>query len=290
VGELRGYEPLPPEALGLERVRYAKAGGRATIAFDRPQVLNAFDFQTLREVSRAVEDASWDDEVRVIVLTGTGERAFCTGADLKEQARIAERPRDYWKWMGQFVDAHDRLRECGKATVARVNGLCVGGGNEFQMACDLTVACEEAVFRHVGLQHGSVPAGGATQWLTLLIGERRAREMILLCEDVPAAKALDWGLVNRVVPRAELDQAVDGICAKLAERLPEATRYAKQQLNVWRTLGWQLTIGHARDWLTLHAGSLETREAVASFLEKRPLDLERIRADLARGGGPEPGP
>jgi enoyl-CoA hydratase/carnithine racemase len=277
MAELRSYAAQDPEELGLERIRYVKDGNRATIAFNRPEVLNAFDFQALRELSRAVEDASWDDAIRVVVLTGTGERAFCTGADLKEQARIAERPSDYWKWMGQFIDAHDRLRTVGKPTVARVAGLCVGGGNEFHMACDLAVATDDSTFRHVGLQHGSVPAGGATQWLPIIIGDRRAREMIMLCEDIPAPKALEWGLINQVVTRAELDAAVDALCEKLATRLPEATRYAKQQLNFWRDLAWHQTIGHARDWLTLHAGALETREAVSAFLEKRPADLDRIR-------------
>jgi enoyl-CoA hydratase/carnithine racemase len=277
MAELRSYAAQDPEELGLEHIRYVKDGNRATIAFNRPEVLNAFDFQALRELSRAVEDASWDDAIRVVVLTGTGERAFCTGADLNEQARIAERPSDYWKWMGQFIDAHDRLRTVGKPTVARVAGLCVGGGNEFHMACDLAVATDDSIFRHVGLQHGSVPAGGATQWLPIIIGDRRAREMIMLCEDIPAPKALEWGLINQVVTRAELDAAVDALCEKLAARLPEATRYAKQQLNFWRDLAWHQTIGHARDWLTLHAGALETREAVSAFLEKRPVDLDRIR-------------
>jgi enoyl-CoA hydratase/carnithine racemase len=272
MAELDSYAPLDPAELGLRRIAYEKGDGRATIAFDRPEVLNAFDFATLRELSRAIEDASWDDRVRVIVLTGTGERSFCTGADLKEQARIAERPSEYWKWMGQFVEAHDRLRNCGKPTVARVNGLCVGGGNEFHMACDLSVACDDAIFRHVGLQHGSVPAGGATQWLPILVGDRRAREMIMLCENVPAATALEWGLVNRVVPRDGLDATTDALCATLADLLPEATRYAKQQLNWWRDQSWHATIGHARDWLTLHAGAPETREAIHAFLEKRPQD------------------
>jgi enoyl-CoA hydratase/carnithine racemase len=277
MAELSGYDALPPEQLGLEKIAYRKDGVRATIAFNRPDVHNAFDFQTLRELSRAVEDASWDDDIRVIVLTGAGERAFCSGADLGEQARIADRPRDYHKWMGQFIEAHDRLRDCGKPTLARVAGICVGGGNEFHMACDLAIASDDSYFRHVGLQHGSVPAGGATQWLPVIIGDRRAREMIMLCEDVPAAKALEWGLINRVVPRAELDAAVDEWVGKLAQRLPEATRYAKHQLNFWRDLAWHQTVGHARDWLTLHAGALETREAVDAFLQKRPPDLDRIR-------------
>ena len=97
---------------------------------------------------------------------------------------------------------------------------------------------------------------------------------------MPAAQALEWGLVNRVVPPERLDAEVDALCERLASRLPEATRYAKHQLNFWRDLSWHMTVGHARDWLTLHAGDAETREAVQAFLEKRPIDPGRLR------GGP----
>ena len=155
--------PVAPEALGFDRIAYEKAPPRATVRFDRPEVLNAFDFQTLRELARACEDASWDDEIRVVVLTGTG-RAFCVGADLKSWGtELVGRPVEYWKWFGAFKDAHDRLREIGKPTIARINGIAVGGGNEFQMACDLAVMVDDAFIRHVGLEHGSVPAGGATR-------------------------------------------------------------------------------------------------------------------------------
>src|SRR5215475_10430528 len=131
--------PVAPDELDFEKVVYEKAPPRATIRFNRPEILNAFDFQTLRELARACEDASWDDEIRVVVLTGTG-RAFCVGADLSTWAEdYVDHPTEYWKWFGAFKDAHDRLREIGKPTVARINGIAVGGGNEFQMACDLAV-------------------------------------------------------------------------------------------------------------------------------------------------------
>ncbi len=103
--------------------------------------------------------------------------------------------------MGAFIEMHDRLRNIGKPTIARINGICVGGGNELQMACDLSVLVDDAYIRHVGPEHGSVPAGGATQWLPILVGDRRAREIVMLCEEISPAQALDWGLVNRVVPR-----------------------------------------------------------------------------------------
>src|SRR5438105_2973871 len=129
--------PRPPEELELERIRYEKTPPRATITLDRPEVLNAFDFRMLRELARACQDASWDDEIRVVVVTGAG-RAFCVGADLKSWAAdYLGEPREYWKWFGAFKDMHDRLREIGKPTLARINGIAVGGGNELQTACDL---------------------------------------------------------------------------------------------------------------------------------------------------------
>ena len=260
--------PRPPEELGLETIVYQKAPPRATITLNRPEVLNAFDFQMLRELARAAEDASWDDEIRVVVLTGSG-RAFCVGADLKSwSADYLGNPGEYWKWFGAFKDAHDRLREIGKPTVARINGICIGGGNELQMACDLAVMADDAFIRHVGLEHGSVPAGGATQWLPIMVGDRRAREIVMLCEEIPAAKAAEWGLVNRAVPVAELDAAVDEYAAKLATKLPQTTRYAKQQLNWWRDVSWHETIGHARDWLALSMLGDEAKEAIEKFLAR----------------------
>src|SRR6478736_8393736 len=260
--------PLDPAELGFERIRYEKAPPRATITLNRPEVLNAFDFRMLRELARACEDASWDDEIRVVVLTGAG-RAFCVGADLKSWAAdYLGNPKEYWKWFGAFKDAHDRLREIGKPTVARINGIAVGGGNELQMACDLAVMVEDAFIRHVGLEHGSVPAGGATQWLPVFVGDRRAREIVLMCDEIPARQAEEWGLINRAVPAAELDGAVDEYVTKLAAKLPQTTRYAKQQLNFWRDLSWHETVNHARDWLALSMLGDEAQEAVKAFLKR----------------------
>jgi enoyl-CoA hydratase/carnithine racemase len=284
---MRAPRPQDPASLGFERIRYTKDGPRATVTINRPEVLNALDFPTLREMSRAFEDAAWDDAVAVVVLTGAGDRAFCTGADLHEQEQFLERPRHYWKWMGAFIEAQERLRNIGKPTIARLNGMVVGGGNEFNLACDLAVAAGDIAIRHVGPARGSVPAAGATQWLPLVVGDRRAREILFLCEEISAQQALAWGLVNRVVPRPELDAAVDELVTKLVHKLPEVTRYTKQQLNFWRDLSWHLTIGHARDWLTLHAGAAETYEGIRAFLEKRPVDYAGIRSRLAAGASTE---
>ena len=260
--------PQSPDELGFETIVYEKAPPRATITLNRPDVLNAFDFRMLRELARACEDASWDDDIRVVVVTGKG-RAFCVGADLKSwSADYLGKPREYWKWFGAFKDMHDRLREVGKPTVARINGIAVGGGNELQMACDLAVMVDDAFIRHVGPEHGSVPAGGATQWLPIFVGDRRAREILLLCDEIPAHQAEEWGLVNRVVPAAELDAAVDYYVQRLAAKLPQTIRYTKQQLNWWRDLSWHETVNHARDWLALSMLGDEAQGAVNAFLKR----------------------
>ncbi len=260
------------------RLLYQKKDWVATVTIDRPKVHNCLDLQTLRELGQAFQDASWDDEVAVLVLTGAGDKAFCTGADIKEwKEDFLGRPNDFYKWMGVFIETFERLRNIGKPTIARLNGMVVGGGNELQMSCDLAIAADDVIIRHVGTERGSVPAAGATQWLPLTIGDRRAREMLFLCEPIRAAKAKEWGLINEIVPRSELDEAVRRMCRKLVNKLPECSRFTKQQLNFWRDFSWGLTIGNVRDWLTVHTSAPEIAEGIKAFAEKRPIDYEKIR-------------
>ncbi len=179
--------------------------------------------------------------------------------------------------MGEFCRTHELLRAIGKPTVARLNGVVVGGGNEFNMSCDLAVAADDIFIKQVGAAMGSVAAAGATQWLPLIVGDRRAREILMLCEEIPAQKALEWGLINKVVPRGELDSAVDEMCQTLEAKLPECMRYTKQQLNFWKDFSWHMTIGHARDWLAIHNRAPEVQEGCTAFLEKRPIDYDAVR-------------
>ncbi|MCH8879042.1 MAG: enoyl-CoA hydratase/isomerase family protein [Planctomycetes bacterium] len=267
-----------PKSFNFENILFEKKGRRATVTINRPGVLNCVNLATLRELQTAFQDASWDDGISVVVLTGAGDRAFCTGADLKEQkAHYVNAPNDYWKWMGEFCRTHELLRAIGKPTVARLNGVVVGGGNEFNMSCDLAVAADDIFIKQVGAAMGSVAAAGATQWLPLIVGDRRAREILMLCEEIPIQKALEWGLVNKVVPRSELDSAVDQMCQTLEAKLPECMRYTKQQLNFWKDFSWHMTIGHARDWLAIHNRAPEVQEGCNAFLEKRPVDYDSIR-------------
>jgi enoyl-CoA hydratase/carnithine racemase len=279
---MSAYRGRPASEFRFSNILYLKKDWRATVTINRPEVYNCLDIATLREMARAFEDAAWDDAVAVLVVTGAGNRAFCTGADMKEWKRdFLPRPRDFYKWMGVFIETFDRLRNIGKPTIARLNGMAVGGGNELQMSCDLAVAADDVVIRHAGTSRGSVPAAGATQWLPLIVGDRRAREILLLNEPITARKALAWGLVNQVVPRRRLDRAVDALAEKLVDKLPECTRYTKQQLNFWRDFSWTMTIGHARDWLTVHTGAEEIVEGIRAFSEKREIDYRKLRSRMA---------
>jgi enoyl-CoA hydratase/carnithine racemase len=310
--------PMRSGDSGFRDLLYAKQGGVARITLNRPEVYNAYSTRTLEELGRAVQDASLDDAIGVIVLTGAGSAAFCTGGDVREYAeRYTRRARDYWKYMGLFEGAVEALLRCGKPTIARLNGITVGGGNELQLACDLSVAASHVYLGQVGVGVGSVACGGATQWLPLAVGDRRARTMLLLNERIPAAQALDWGLVSQVVPSVRrgsaivdaptaaelalarqgtdgyridltaLDAAVDVLGRRLLDMFPECLRYTKQQVNFWKELAWHSTIGHGREWLSLHFANREPQEGMSAFVEKRRPDVPELRRRLADGKGEE---
>jgi enoyl-CoA hydratase/carnithine racemase len=271
------YTGKPAEKFKFKNIKYAKRGYKAQITINREKVLNSVDLTTIRELTTAFKDSAWDDTISVIILTGAGKRAFSTGADLNEQKEnFLGNPNDYYKWMYEFIQLHEVMRNVGKPTIARLNGIVVGGGNELNMSCDLAIAADHIYIRQVGAARGSVAAAGATQFLPIIAGDRRAREILFLCDEIPAKKALDWGLVNQVVTYKELDKAVNAMAEKLNNKLPECLRYTKQQLNFWRDLSWHTTIGHARDWLSIHNLSFEVQEGINAFSEKRDVDYKKI--------------
>lgn len=312
------FDSQPTDGFGFREVLYDKRDGIATITLNRPHAYNAYSTPALRELATAFQDASFDDTIGVIVFTGSGDAAFCTGGDVKEyEKEYTIRPRDYWKYMGLFRAYLESIINSGKPVIARINGMAVGGGNESQMACDLAVIAEHAWVGQVGTRVGSVAAGGATQWLPLHVGDRRAREMLFLNGRVAPYQALEWGLVNRVVPSvrkdgefvefasaeqvrkaqrredgyaislARLDQAVAELAGALLQQFPECTRYTKQQVNFWKELAWHQTIGHGRDWLALHFNSVEPWEGMRAFVEKRPARVADLRRRAAEGGSSE---
>jgi enoyl-CoA hydratase/carnithine racemase len=309
---------ITQQCTDFAEILYEKHDWVARITINRPHAYNAYSTLTLAELAVAFRQAAFDDEVAVIVYTGAGQRAFCTGGDVKEYAATyTNKPRDYWKYMGLFSAYIESLLNAGKPVIARLNGIAVGGGNESHLACDLSIIAEHAYLGQVGSGVGSVAAGGATQWLTLFVGERRARYMLMTNRRVPAYQALEWGLVNEVVPSVKkdgqfitratpeqiglaqknvdgysldlsrLDQAVETLCQDLIQKFPECVRYTKQQANFWKDFAWHQTIGHARDWLALHYTSWEPLEGMHAFVEKRPADYLKLRQRAAEGKSSE---
>jgi 6-oxocyclohex-1-ene-1-carbonyl-CoA hydrolase len=190
-----------PATFEFHDIRYEKRDWVARITLNRPQNYNAYSTPALQELAAAFQDASWDDRVAAVVYTGTGERAFCTGGDVKEyQENYTQTPRDYWKYMCCFKNYIESITNCAKPVIARLNGMAVGGGNESQLACDLAVIGEHAFLGQVGTNVGSVACGGATQWLPVHVGDRKARGMLFLNQRYPAFTSLAMGLVNAAVP------------------------------------------------------------------------------------------
>jgi len=302
------------DSFDFNDILYEKADGIARVTINRPHNYNAYSTQALEELATAFKDASFDDGVGAIVFTGAGDRSFCTGGDVKEYAEsYVATPRDYWKYMALFRSYIESILNTGKPVVARLNGMAVGGGNESQLACDLTVMAQHAFIKQVGTQVGSVACGGSTQWLPIVVGDKRAREILMLNEPIPALQAKEWGLVNWVVPSvrrgdewlenataeeikdaqktknglridlSRLDEFTDDVARRLLESFPECTRYTKQQLNFWKDLSWHSTIRHAQDWLSLHYACWEPVEGMQAFVEKRGARYSMLR-DRARDG------
>lgn len=309
---------LTQQKTDFEEIFYEKKEWVARITINRPHAYNAYSTNCLEELTIAFRQASFDDQVAVIVFTGVGTSAFCTGGDVKEyQERYTRVPRDYWKYMKLFGGYIESIVNSGKPVIARINGMAVGGGNESQSACDLAIIAEHAWVGQVGSGVGSVAAGGATQWLPIMVGDRRARYMLMTNQRIPPYQALDWGLVNEVVPSvvkdgqfienatpeqiklaqkgaegydidlSRLDEAVDTLAQKLVDKFAECMRYTKEQTNFWKNLAWHQTIGHARDWLSIHYTSWEPQEGMTAFVEKRPPRYRLLRERAADGKSSE---
>jgi len=240
--------------------------GVARITIDRPEKCNAFTAETCEELIDAFRRAGWDKSVAVIVLSGAGDRAFCTGADQSaHEGSYGGRGT-----IGLPIDELQSLiRDVPKPVIARVQGFAIGGGNVLATLCDLTIASEKAVFGQVGPKVGSVDPGFGTAYLARLVGEKRAREIWYLCRRYSAKEAYEMGLVNAVVPPERLDEEVDRWCAELKERSPTAIAIAKRSFNAdTEQLRGLSSLGF--EAVALYYGTEESKEGGRAFREKRP--------------------
>ena len=197
-----GEEP----GLDYSDILYAADSGIATITINRPDMSNAVRPRTYEELTHAMTQAANDPTVGVVVLTGAGDKAFCAGGDIRDQS--ARNPNVGRIHMRRLFALSSVMRSMDKPIVAKVRGFCVGGGNEINLFCDMTIASDDAKFGQTGPRVGSVPIWGACQLLARYVGERKAREMVFTCRLYTAQQALEMGLINEVCPAAELDAVV----------------------------------------------------------------------------------
>lgn len=210
-------------------ILFTARGGVATITINRPQVHNAFRAETCEELIHAFNRAAWDEKVGVIVLTGAGERAFCAGGDQSSHNTKGYAGRGTVGLPAE--ELHAIMRDAPKPVIAKVRGWCIGGGNVLATLCDLTIAADNAVFGQVGPAMGSVAPGYGTNLLARTVGQKRAKEMWFLCRRYSADQALAMGLVNAVVPAAQLDAEVRRWCAEILQKSPTAIAIAKRSMN-----------------------------------------------------------
>ncbi len=251
-------------SMDLEDLIYTKAEGIAKIVINRPWVYNAFRTKTIKEMCLALEDAELDPEVRVVVLRGAGDKAFCTGGDAQESTQGGyDREMDYW-----HMRNHHLLRALTKPVIAAVNGWAVGGGHILHIICDLSIAADTAKFGQAGPRVGSFDAGFGAAYLARVVGEKKAREMWFLCRTYTAQEALEMGLVNKVVPLAELDAEVNKWCREIIELSPTAIKYLKAAFNADtdHVFGFEAMSGAA---VRHYWESDEAKQYKAAFADKK---------------------
>jgi naphthoate synthase len=261
---------------GYEDIKYEKSPeGIAKVTINRPEVRNAFRPQTVTEMIRAFDDARDDAEIGVVILTGEGPDAFCSGGD--------QRVRGAGGYVGgdgvprlNVLDLQNRIRRLPKPVVAAVAGYAVGGGHVLHVVCDLTIAADNAKFGQTGPKVGSFDGGYGSSYLARIVGQKKAREIWFLCRQYDAAEAEKMGLVNKVVPLAQLEAETLQWCREMLALSPMALRFLKSSLNADcdGQAGLQDLAGSAT---LLYYLTDEGREGKEAFLEKRKPNFKKFR-------------
>ncbi|MFG6387279.1 MAG: 1,4-dihydroxy-2-naphthoyl-CoA synthase [Muribaculaceae bacterium] len=248
--------------------------GIARISINRPEVYNAFRPQTNREILDALDYCRDCPEVRVVVLTGVGDKAFCSGGDQNYKTSGGYRDSDGTPRLN-VLDIHKAIRSLVKPVIAMVNGYAIGGGNVLQVVCDLTIASENAKFGQTGPKVGSFDAGFGSSYLARCVGQKKAREIWFLCRQYTAQEALEMGMVNKVVPLESLEDEVVEWCRTIKKRSPFAVRMIKRALNA-ELDGQHGLMEFAGDATLMYYLMDEAAEGKNAFLEKRDPDFDKF--------------
>lgn len=257
-----------------EDIRYEVGEGIAKITIDRPEVRNAFRPKTLFELRDAFDAAREDPGVGVVILTGAGDKAFCSGGDQRIRGEAGYVGDDGVPRLN-VLDLQRQIRTLPKPVIAMVAGYAIGGGHVLHVVCDLTIAADNAVFGQTGPKVGSFDGGYGAGYLARIVGHKKAREIWYLCRQYGAQEALDMGLVNTVVPLERLEQETVAWCREILEKSPLALRCLKASFNADTDglSGLQELAGNAT---LLYYTTEEAREGKNAFLEKRRPEFERF--------------
>jgi enoyl-CoA hydratase len=259
--------PIVSKALTLANVLYEKRGAIAYITVNRPKVLNALNAPTWQDLRTAFEDAQNDPAVRGLILMGAGDKAFIAGADIGGLAQATAIDAERSSRFGQRV--LDLIENLGKPVVAAINGFALGGGCETAMACTIRIAVEHAKFGQPEVKLGLLPGGGGTQRLPRLVGKGRALQLILSGAIIDAQEAHRIGLVNEVVPAAELIARAEAILNEIAANAPIAVKYVLDAVNNGMETSQSEGLALEASYFGLCAGTEDKKEGTSAFLEKR---------------------
>ncbi|PID43010.1 MAG: 1,4-dihydroxy-2-naphthoyl-CoA synthase [Proteobacteria bacterium] len=260
---------------GYEDIYFHKAQGIAKITINRPEVRNAFRPQTVIEMQQAFMDARYDEEIGVIVFTGQGDQAFCSGGDQRVRGDAGYKDSKGTHHLN-VLDLQKAIRSCAKPVIAMVAGYAIGGGHVLHLVCDLTIAADNAVFGQTGPKVGSFDGGFGASYMARVVGQKKAREIWFLCRQYNAEQALDMGLVNTVVPLQELEQETVDWCRQILQHSPLALRCLKSAFNADTDgqAGLQELAGNATMLFYMTEEGQEGRDA---YLEKRKPDFGRFK-------------
>lgn len=251
----------------FKNIVYEKTEGVATITLNRPEALNAFSKEVVEEVLHALEDAKTDENIRVVVLTGAGEKAFSSGADIKAMAGMTVLKARELSLMGEKLCLSFENFE--KPVIAAINGYALGGGLEVAMACDLRIASETARMGQTEINIGFIPGWGGTQRLTRLIGRTKAKELVFTGKMIDAKTAEQLGILNMIVPPDKFRESVRQFAQDLASKAPLAVRVAKALINKGADISLDSALALEREGFCVVASSEDLKEGVSAFTEKR---------------------
>jgi enoyl-CoA hydratase/carnithine racemase len=260
-------EPSSAAGLKIENVLYEKRNAIAYVTVNRPKVLNALNTPTWTDIRTAFEDARDDAAVHGVILTGAGNKAFIAGADISELSKASALDAERASRFGQQV--LDLIENLGKPVIAAVNGFALGGGCETAMACTIRIAVDTAKFGQPEVTLGLVPGGGGTQRLPRLVGKGRALQLILSAEMISAQEAYRIGLVNEIVPAADLLARAEAILKKIASNAPMAVKFALTAVNKGLETSQDEGLLLEASYFGLCAGTEDKKEGTSAFLEKR---------------------